>query len=160
MSITNYATAHPQDDLAQGLHTMYGGRESHTIRHITALPYMLNQQNTTQGENKNMANNNIEIIDQENKNMANNNIEIIDQDMYAYFDDIDGHIIQLELEESLQDDSEYCDALHERIVYLKKQKKEYGIIWVDNDLTNSPDAWKSHGLFTDIEAKRKLIEWD
>jgi hypothetical protein len=119
----NYATAHTQDDLAQGLHNI--------IR--------------THKENKNMV----------------NNTETTNQDICAYFDDINDHIDQLELEESLQDgdDSEYSDALHERIVYLKKQE-EYGAVWVDNDITASPDAWKDLETFTDMEARQKIKEWN
>lgn len=83
---------------------------------------------------------------------------MIMNDMYTYFDDIDGHIEQLELEESLQDDSEHRDALIERIEYLKERKKA-GDVWVDNDTTASPDAWKTLETYTDEEAREQYREW-
>lgn len=81
------------------------------------------------------------------------------EDMYTYFDDIEGHIEQLELEESLQDDSEHRDALRERIEYLKERKKA-GDVWVDNDTTASPDAWKTLATYTDEEARVQYREWE
>lgn len=82
-------------------------------------------------------------------------------DIYAdrYFDDIDGHIAQLELEESLQDDSEHRDALQERIAHLK-ERKAAGEVWVDNDTTASPDAWKTLTTYTDAEAREQYRIWD
>ena len=80
-------------------------------------------------------------------------------DMYRYFDDIAEHIEILETEESILDDSEHRDVLQERIAYLKKREIR-GDKWVDNDMTASPDAWKTLETYTETEARRKFREWD
>lgn len=80
-------------------------------------------------------------------------------DMYTYFDDIEGHIAQLEAEESLQDDSEHRDALNERIEQLKERKRA-GDMWVDNDATASPGAWKSLATYTNTEACEQFRIWN
>ena len=80
-------------------------------------------------------------------------------EMHRYFDDIEGHIETLEIEESISPDSEHRDDLQERIAYLKKRMAR-GDKWVDNDTTASPDAWKTLQTYTETEARRQYREWD
>lgn len=77
---------------------------------------------------------------------------------YEYFDDLEGHIEMLELEASLLDDCIKLDEMNERIPYLKSRLAG-GDLWIDNDITSSPDAWMSLETFTEEEAIEKFKEW-
>jgi len=76
-----------------------------------------------------------------------------------YFDDLEGHIQLLENEMSLLEDCIKKDELHERITHLKSRLLA-GDLWIDNDITASPDKWKSLETFTEKEAVKKYHEWN
>ena len=76
-----------------------------------------------------------------------------------YFDDLKGHIELLEEEASLLDDCIKLDEMNERIPYLKSRLAA-GDIWIDNDISASPDKWKTLETFTDEEAVKKYHEWN
>ena len=80
------------------------------------------------------------------------------EDMYAYFDDIEDHIEQLELEESILCDCGHRDALTDRIAYLKI-RKTMGDTWVDNDRSASPGTWETLETFTETEAIEAYNQW-
>ena len=77
----------------------------------------------------------------------------------AYFDDLAGHIEMLEDEASLLDDCIKLDELNERIPYLKSRLAA-GDIWIDNDVSASPDKWKTLETFTEAEAIVKYKVWN
>ena len=76
-----------------------------------------------------------------------------------YFDDLEGHIEMLNIELSITEDSEHADDLRERIAYLK-ERMTAGDAYIDNDISASPDAWKTLATFTEEEAREKYQEWD
>lgn len=83
-------------------------------------------------------------------------------DKYAniYFDDIEGHIGTLQNELDITEkDSEYTDAVQDRIAYLK-DRQTAGCLWVDNDTTSSPGVWKYLATYTDVEARAQYKIWD
>ena len=81
-------------------------------------------------------------------------------DMYAYFDDIEGHAEILQIELSITEpSSEHADALKDRIRYLQ-ERITAGDAWVDNDTTASPDAWETLQTYTENEAIQQYKEWD
>jgi len=77
----------------------------------------------------------------------------------AYFDDIEGHIEMLKDEAAILDDCEKRDELEERIEYLQIQLLE-GKIWIDNDVSASPDKWKTLKTFSDAEAEVQYKVWE
>ena len=77
-----------------------------------------------------------------------------------YFDDIEGYIEMLNRElEVTESESERADDFKEHIAYLK-ERMIAGDVYVDNDTTVSPDAWKTLPTFTEQEAMEKFKEWD
>jgi len=82
-----------------------------------------------------------------------------DIDMNRYFDDIEGAIEILEIEAEIHPDSEHREAIHERIAYLK-ERQDAGDLYVDNDRTASPDAWKTLATYTEAEAISQYKIWD
>lgn len=85
--------------------------------------------------------------------------EEFEKDAYFYFNDIEGHIEILEDEADLLEDCVKKDEMIERIKYLKS-RLEAGDLWIDNDTSSSPDAWKNLETFTEEEAMKKYEEWD
>ena len=82
-------------------------------------------------------------------------------DMYRdqYVDDIEGHIEMLTIELSIiEPESDHADDLRERIKYLK-ERMIVGDAYVDNDITSSPNAWKTLATYTEAEARDKFQEW-
>lgn len=92
--------------------------------------------------------------------MSNTTTNEFDKYANTYFDDIDGHIETLQNELDITEkESEHADALYDRIVYLK-ERHAIGDLWVDNDITASPGAWKSLATYTDAEARAQYKIWD
>ena len=67
-------------------------------------------------------------------------------------------MLNIELE-TTESESEHADDLKERIAYLK-ERRAAGDVYVDNDITASPDALKTLQTFTEQEALEKFKEWD
>jgi len=79
-------------------------------------------------------------------------------DWSAYFDDLWGHIQLLRDEFEILDECEKRDEIEERLSYLDCVFQE-GDVWIDNDITSSPTAWKTLKTFNCRDAIEQYNLW-
>jgi len=79
-------------------------------------------------------------------------------DWAAYFGDLGGHIQMLRDEFETLNECEKRDEIEERLLGLERAFSE-GKLWIDNDTSSSPTAWKTLKTFNSVEAIEQYISW-